>query len=41
MGQRYRRTKDQKPWSGLPKLKVKMSKLGEVCEQTSVTQRHH
>ena len=41
MEQRYRRTKDQKLWSGLPKLKVKMSKLGDVCEQTRVTQRYH
>ena len=39
MGQRYCRTKDQKPLSGLPKLKVKMYKLEDVLSKLVLLKR--
>ena len=33
MGQRYRIMADQKPWSGLPKLKSEKSKLRDVLSK--------
>ena len=33
MGQRYRIRADQKPWSGLPKLKSEKSKLRDVLSK--------
>ena len=39
MRQRYCRTKDQKPLSGLPKLKVKMSKLGDELSKLVLLKR--
>ena len=39
MGQKYCRTKDQKPLSGLSKLKVKMSKLGDELSKLVLLKR--
>ena len=51
MRQRYRGMKDQKPWPGLApesfpkggglnqKLQMKISKLGDLCKQTSLLKR--
>ena len=38
-GQKYCRTKDQKLLSDLPKLKVKMSKLGDVLSKLVLLKR--
>ena len=37
--QRYCRTKDQKPLSGLPKLKVKIFKLGDELSKLVLLKR--
>ena len=39
MGQRYCRTKDQKPLSGLQKLKVKIFKLGDELSKLVLLKR--
>ena len=41
MGQRYCRMKHQKLLFGLPKLKVKMSKLEDVLSKLVFTQTYH